>query len=273
MAANSNLICPQNSNNIPSLRFIDPKMLGVIVGSQSCSKICLSNFFVPLSNWSFNILTLKPNETKRIDISNIGSLGERKEIYHFNTNSYFSVSPIISAPVRILISGNKNGELIFDSGLTIDQFIVNCNISIRNSNFNEKLYCEKISETVFKLYSKEIGISYTYNIEMNFGSTPSTLLEGELIQSHIRYPNRRLKVLFLMIDYDEKLYSNLKHIQYAFDDDYQDNFINATFRNFGKMLFLTSDDDVDETDMNLIETVWLKNTQKFNVTIKSFLAI
>lgn len=271
MAINSNLQCPI-TNNIPSLRFIDPKMLGVVSGAMTCNTIYLNNFFVPISNWSFNIVTLKPGEIKRIDISNIQSLGDRKEYYTFNLDSFFNTSPVVSSVVTLIVTSGTTEILTFNTGTTVAEFIVNANIAIRgNTNLTGILYCELNTENTIKIYSNTIGVAYTYNMSINSG-TPDLTITPVLLQSHIRYPNGRIKVIFLMIDYDETLASNLKHVEYSFDDDYQENLLNTTFRKFGKMFFLTSDDDVDETDTNLIETVWVKNPQTFNVTIKTFIA-
>jgi len=272
MSVNPELQCPLNSNLIPSLQFIDPKMLGVVAGSNTCSTINLNNFFVPISQWSFNVSTIKSNKTKRIDISNIQSLGDRKEYHTFDLEIFYSASPVIETNVSLNIVGDDTWVLTFQSGVSVTEFINNLNAAIRsNSDLIDILYCEIVSQYVVQIYSKNIGVAYQYNLYF-YDGTPNLEVPAVLTQSHIRYPNGRIKVIFLMISYDETLPSNQKHVEYAFDDDYQNDPLLATFRKFGKMYFLASDDDVIETDLNLIETIWIRNPQSFPITVKIFIA-
>lgn len=272
MSVNPNLQCPASSNSIPSLQFIDPKMLGVVAGSNTCSTVNLNNFFVPISQWAFNVSTIQPGRTQRIDISNIQSLGDRKEYHTFDLAAFYNASPVADAPVTLNVVSGNTWVLTFQSGTTVTDFVNNLNAAIRNNeDLIDILYCEFVEDYTVQIYSKTIGVSYQYNLYFYEG-TPNLEIIGVLTQSHIRYPNGRVKVVFLMIDYDETLPSNQKHVEYAYDDDYQLNAELSLFRKFGKMFFIATDDDVEETDMNLSETVWVKNPQTFPIKIKIFIA-
>ena len=58
-----------------------------------------------------------------------------------------------------------------------------------------------------------------------------------------------------------------------FDDDYTKNSMLATWRTMGKIFVMSSDADIEETDTNLIETIWIKNPQTFAISMQVMIGL
>ena len=81
--------------------------------------------------------------------------------------------------------------------------------------------------------------------------------------------------MFLNIIFCKKnLSSNLQYIEYAFDSDVVANGESgATWRKSGPMYIAMGAEDVEESDQNKIETIWVRNLTDFDTEIHAILAI
>jgi len=279
-SANPGFTCPSLYNNETLLRFIDPYKLCVVKGSMSLACVCLRNFYMPIDVWNESIVSLSPGEVRRLELGMIAEYGKRREIYGYELLMYLPGSPQANIFASLNIScveKTLNETITFYTGTSFKETISNLKSAI---NHNSKLKNEvEIIDTDEHLKSFQIraidpGFEFGYNLILN--TEPETNVPSTYIQSAIRYPHGRCKFIYVgpmfMENVVPPLPSDNKHIQYAYDDDYQENGSNATFRNMGKMFIHSSDDDVEETDMNLIETIWIKNTHSKQLQIQILVA-
>lgn len=276
LSAQSGLVCPSLYDNVMMIRYIDGKLC-IVKGSNTVACVCLKNFFMPIAVWNESIVIMDPGETRRIDLGMTADYGKRREIYAYELLMYIPGSPQADIPASLSVTCTAksiNETVLFTTGTTFAQTLVNIKKAI-NDNANIKNEIEIInSDSVlksFQIRAVNKGYEFGYTLDLDGIEIPNTLL-----QTALRYEYGRCKFLLVMPIYNEQvnppLSSNNKHIKYAYDDDYQVNGSNAIFRNLGKMLILSTDDDVEETDLNLIETLWLKNTHSNAIQIQILIA-
>lgn len=272
ISASSGLTCPNLYSNVMILRFTNAGKLCITKGPNQLECICVDNFYIPVNSWNSVVAILNPGETKRIDPGLIVDYGTRREIYKFTLSSF--VADTDSTLDVSCVLRNISTSISFNTGATFDELITNLKTAINNdlSIKNEiEIYNVDANTLSFQIRALYAGFAFTYVLTLN------TVVTGELQYSAIRYPNGRIKFLMIQPLYIENvnpvLGANNKHIQFAYDDDVQANGINATYRNIGKMFLTSSDDDVEETDMNLIETVWIKNTHTKALQVQVLVAI
>ncbi|MCK9575372.1 MAG: hypothetical protein WC979_00850 [Candidatus Pacearchaeota archaeon] len=277
ISAASGLVCPSLYSNIMMLRFIDPNKLCIVKGPNTVACICLKNFFVPVDCYNDTIAVLQPGEIRRVDSGMVTDYGIRREIYQYDVSSYFIGTPTISTNCSLSVSCISLGiseTVSFVSGTTFANLITNIKAAINaNANIKTQIEIYNIVESsqTFQIRAVTPGIAFTYSLSID-----ASIITNVLTQTPIRYPNGRFRFVLVEPLYVENvnppLASNDKHIKYAYDDDYQTNGANATFRNLSKLYLNTADDDVNETDMNLIETVWIKNTHSKALQVQILVA-
>lgn len=277
--ANSGLQCPSLYDSTLNLRFLDPYRLCVVQGSRAVACICLKNLFIPLTQWNEAITILQPGEIRKVELGLIANYGNRREIYEFDLSSLSYGTPELSvnfSATCVLKQINEN--LTFTTGDNFTAAVANLRAVINaNTALRNEIEIINVNETTETIQVRTVNNGYEFGYDVYFGvGSPYTVITSTLIQSAKRYPNGRCKILYVGPLYNEEvvpaLASNNKHIKYAFDDDYQENGSSATFRNLGKLYINTSDDDVEETDENLIETIWLKNTHTEALNIQILVA-
>ncbi len=94
------------------------------------------------------------------------------------------------------------------------------------------------------------------------------------VQGPIKYKNGRVKFVFVMCSYDEynkDIDSNKLSIDFCYDDDYVNGYYN--WRKMGKLFINSGCDDITDSDMNLVETIWVKNNNDNDVNINYLVAI
>lgn len=280
ISAQAGFVCPSLYDNISMLKFIDPYKLCVVKGSNAIACVCLKNFFVPITVWNESIVVLEPGETQKVSLGMVADFGKRREIYGYELLMYLPGTPQADVPLKLnvtCVEKTINETISFDTGTAFSTTITNLKAAINaNTKIKNEIEIIEVDEDLKSFQIRAVNKGYEFGYILSYAASPSTIIPTTSIQTAKRYKYGRCKFIFIEPLYNEAvvppLASNNKHIQYAYDDDYQINGPSATFRNLGKMFIHSSDDDVDETDMNLIETVWLKNTHTETLQIQILVA-
>jgi hypothetical protein len=267
MSITTNLSCDGTNTDQPYIKLINNKFC-VVCQSNVCLCSDLSNLFIPVDQWASISVLLKPNEIKEIDTL-ISSKGPRIEIQRVDVSNIFTSSPV---PVSIQL--NVSNSLIdenLDVSLTDVEDIDNLVFAISEElKLNEVLYplieVFAFEDSFLQIQTKEQGDSYTYTLD----DLSSFTYSFSVYQTSERYEHNRLKFILLQAFYDEDADSNKKHLQYSYNLDHIAEPI--TWRNMGKLLVHSTDDDVLDADENLIETIWLKNPLSYTVTVTGLVA-
>lgn len=119
------------------------------------------------------------------------------------------------------------------------------------------------------------GFSGTLEPTIATRQTIQETLNGEILLSALRYPEGAFKVLMLFVRYCEDCSEvNERFIEYAKSSDVTENGINgASWMKMGNILLLSGTDNIEETDNNLIENIYVRNTQECPVKIETIIAI
>ena len=273
-----NLSCPPDLSQL-IFRFVDKNSIGVVKGIQELAIQNMSKFFLPLNGYMMFTIVLCPNEVKRIETSSLMDFGKRKEIQEFDlTNVFQNFNPGISIFSTLIIRKNNNiiGEIIDMPSDNYQMFIDNLkNEIIADENiFNEIEFYEDLGNSIFRLRSKNSGINYDYELIFTDNNI-NISVDSNIIQTALRYPRGAWKMIFLNnIFCSECKGSNEQYIEWAFDSDVLNNGIeNANWKKMGPMFYLSGAEDVEETDMNKIETIYVKNPQNCDVEIQAILGV
>jgi len=278
ISAASGLACPSLYNSVMMIRIIDGKLC-IVKGPNMVACVCLQNFYMPIGVWNESTVIMDPGETRKIELGMVADFGKRREIYDYDLLSYLPGSPQASIALSLSVScvaKTLNETISFVSGTSFTTTIANLKKAINdNANIKDEIEIINANTTLktFQIRAVNKGFDFAYTLTI-----VSSALEipNEIYQTATRYEYGRCKFILVLPNYNENvipvLASNDKHIKYAYDDDYQKNGSKATFRNLGKILMLSADDDVEETDMNLNETLWLKNTHSTALQIQILVA-
>jgi hypothetical protein len=131
----------------------------------------------------------------------------------------------------------------------------------------------KLSGSVENLIFTGIADGYEFAVTatwVDLGLAEPIFTEVTAVAS--RYPNGAVKVIFLMIDYDETIDNNLKHIRYSYKSEHDLGTGNFNWHPMGKLLFHTSDDDLISDDRNMLETLILRNTGNSQIKVIGLIA-
>ena len=239
------LKCPPDYS-ILTFRITECKKAGIVKGVETQLSIDLQKLFVPVTNYEERQITLKAGETKKIDVSSIGETWPLAEKYAFIANSTFC--------------GNltEHTYSLYDAGLTLIEtisFTVNQNLplyvdfatalntAVAASTYIKTLVGFDASEftgTSSPLYvtASAKGVKYRHVFEFDttgWNYMPFPFIHpGNLITPYLKYERPRVKLMLIYpdfykasalsncgcIDPSGDLRSNLKYIEYAFDEDY-----------------------------------------------------
>ena len=72
-------------------------------------------------------------------------------------------------------------------------------------------------------------------------------------------------------EYNKDIDSNKLSIDFCYDDDYVNGYYN--WKKMGKLFINSGCDDITDDDMNLVETIWVKNNNDNDVNINYLVAI
>lgn len=172
MAIDSKLSCDgSNGSEQPFISIVGKKFC-VVCGANLCSCIDLSNFFMPVDQWSNIIISLKPNETKKIDADNIGSMGERIEVQASDVSKLLIGSPCPAA-IKLRVMNNHVDETIIAILDKPCNDIVNV-VSALNSELkkNDTIYplidVSAYDDKTLQVKGKMPGDSFTYILNDHF---------------------------------------------------------------------------------------------------------
>ena len=258
-----NLKCPPDISTL-IFQFLERKRIGIAKGTNELLSLDMSAFFMPLSAYTMQKMSLCPGDIKKIDPVGISTTGKRPQIDLFTVQE-----ADLGTGKTIVLTINTNITLNI-SAPTFAEFIANLRIEISNNTEASALvragayYGEtKTFELIGLIKGQEL--EYTLN-----GFSASTIT-----QTAERYPVANVvKVLFASIEFcGDNVPSNQQFIEYAYDSDYQNNGNDATWHKASKLIVLTGAEDVEDIDMNLIETIVLKNSTSVPVNVYFMLGI
>lgn len=240
------LKCPPDYS-ILTFRITECKKAGIVKGVETQLSIDLQKLFVPVTNYEERQITLKAGETKKIDVSSIGETWPLAEKYAFIANSTFCGD------------GTSHTYSLYDASLTLIEtisFTVNQNLPLY-VDFKTALNTAVAASTYIKtlvmfdpsqftgssspIYVTSVakGVKYRHVFEFDTtgfgGYMPFPFAHpGNLITPYLKYERPRIKIMLIYpdfykasalsncgcIDPSGDLRSNLKYIEYAFDEDY-----------------------------------------------------
>lgn len=266
-----NLKCPPDMSTM-LFRFVDRKGLGVVKGSSDLFKIDMSSFFLQLDSYSFFTMSLCPGETKQINVSNIANTGKRKQITEFDTDDLVNVS---------LAPGTTMDLVIIEDSVTIATLsnipasnFTSISTAILSSSVIGDLITFSFSGTKFTFTTNDKGRYLAYQVTFKDGVNAPESLTGDITQTAERYPDLdHIKLLFAAAEYCSDCPTNNQYIEYAYASDYAINGANSTWKKSSKLIMLMGTNDVLDSDENLIETLWLKNTIDCKVNIHIIIGI
>lgn len=274
-----NLKCPPDLSTM-LFRFVDRKSLGIVKGNTDLFKIDMSSFFLQLNNYSVFTLSLCPGEIKEINVSNIANSGKRRQITEFSLDNYYdlqtlSLNPNTVATLAIIENGVLLSTITNIDASSFENFITDLNFKVLSDSVAGSLITIISNNPNLSFTTKDKGRYLEYILTITDTQTfDSEELEGEITQTAERYPNLNyVKLLFAAVEYCSDCTTNSQFIEYAYSEDYIEYGDDANWRKTSKLLMQMGADDIIDSDMNLIETLWLKNTINCDVNIHVLIGI
>lgn len=261
-----NLKCPPDISTL-IFQFLERKRIGIAKGTNELLSLDMSAFFMPLSAYTMQKMSLCPGDIKKIDPVGISTTGKRPQI------DLFTVSEAdlgVDKTIDLTINTNITNITLNIEAPTFTEFIANLRTEISNNAEASVLvragayYGEN---KTFELIGLIKGQKLEYTLD--------GFSERTITQTAERYPLANVvKVLFASIEFcGDNVPSNQQFIEYAYDSDYQDNSNDATWHKTSKLIVLTGAEDVEDIDENLIETIVLKNSTSVPVNVYFMLGI
>lgn len=245
MSIKPKILCPPDYS-ILSLRFAECKKLGVVKGTQTLLQTDLSNFYIPLTNYSEKKFTVKAGKTKKLDIGDLASYWELRESYSFIYNDE-GVSNLTTH--RFSMYDETGETLLGQMTFTVDitnlfqqTFAQAFAYTLQNDAELNVLISASYGPAASQVLVTAVtaGVRYQYMLEYDingFGGTanPPYLHPGTLVTKDLKYPEGRVRAIFLYPEYAKAdtsscggrcqdasgdLLSNVKNFKWAYDGDY-----------------------------------------------------
>ena len=245
MSIKPKILCPPDYT-ILSLRFTECKKLGVVKGTQTLLQTDLSNFFIPLTNFSEKKFTVKAGKTKKLEIGDLASYWDLKESYGFIYNDEGVAN---GTTHRFSVYDETGEELLAQVNFTVDAgdpprptFLLTLAyvISINKPMSDLITLTSGTAASQFSVAANTAGIRYKYLMEYDIsgfgGSNPAPYLHpGTLITKNVKYPEGRVRAIYLYAEYARAdgstctcgcvdnsgdLLSNVKNFKWVWDSDY-----------------------------------------------------
>jgi hypothetical protein len=271
-----NLKCPPDISSM-LFRFIERKKIGIVQGQTELASLDMSSFFMPLNTYTLQRITLCPGDIKKVDPAGISTTGKRPQINLFDLTDITAIFTEDSYGILTVFENSETLVTLTDiDAPDFETFILNLRVAIANNPIATTLFRVGKYDTAnntFELVALKSGKYLEYNLTLDDGI--AAVEEDSLItQTAERYPNGGvLKVLFAAIEFLPEAKSNRQFLEYAYNNDYIENGNSAHWRKTSKLLVLTGADDIEDTDENLIETVWFKNTTETKINVYLLLGI
>lgn len=270
-----NLACPPDLSTL-MFRFVDRKSVGIVQGPSELFLLNMSKFFLPISSYSSQKICLDNSGMKLVDGGGLKSFGERREIAEFD---------VLGEPGLVLTGDtiftftvfDENNQQIGDtlSGAAEDftNLVDNLQIEILDDvAIRSKIeFYGVFSPGIFSIRAKDKGKTYTYELVISLTFNITALYS----QTHLRYPSGAYKLILLNnVFCTSCIESNKQFIQYAYNYDVIENGeAGATWRPMGPLGIFSGAEDVLESDVNMLEPIWIRNTDDCAVDIDILLAI
>lgn len=242
MSIKPKLVCPPDYS-VLVLRFAECKKLGVVKGTSTLLSTDLSNFAIPCTNFSERRFTLKPGKTQKLDISDIAVYWDLAETYNFiyedagvadGTTHQFDILDEDNQPLTSITFTIDAGNPLYAT------FPIAFATSLAGNLIAKDLitaeYGTGLSDVTVIAKSKGTKYNYLMTYDTLNVSLPGTYVHpGTLIQKSLKYPEGRVRAIFLYADYTRAdvstctcgctdtsgvLLSNVKNFQWAYDSDY-----------------------------------------------------
>ena len=273
-----NLSCATDLSQL-LFRFVDRKSIGIVKGKNELAVMDMSLFFLPLNGYMMTTFKVEAGDTMRIEAGSNMNYGKRREIAEFDFVDFPSATLRVGATVDLAVYENAT-LLSTIPGIAADDFttfITNLKDGINaDSIINPILeYNTDDTTSVFTLRGKTAGKAYTYELTLTDSVVPAETITGDITQTALRYPGGAWKLMYLsMIFCSQNTASNQQFIEWAYDSDVVANGLSgASWRKSGPLFLQMGAEDVTETDMNLLETIWVRNTTEYDTKIEAILAI
>ena len=245
MSVKPKLVCPPNYS-ILSLRFTECKKIGIVKGVSTLVSYDLSNFFIPLTDFSERRFTIKAGKTEQLDIGNIAVQTPLNEIYMFDASSIYVV-PLTQHLISIY-ADEEHTVLLSSIAFTYtfplpplntfrQSFQAVYDITPAFSSLVELIFGSTTSAAQFSLKARNTDTKYYYEMTYDTLAPVPYVTPGTLIQKSQNYPEGRVRAIFLMADFDRvdkntcgcncchdpsgTLLSNIKNYKWSWDSEYQ----------------------------------------------------
>lgn len=243
MSVKPKLLCPPDYS-ILALRFTECKKLGVVKGITTMFAFDLSNFFIPLTNYAEVKFTVKSGKKKKLDIGGIASFSELNETYQF----IYTDAGVADGTSHIFTIYDEDSLQLEQITFTVDALVdayadfptafateLAANVDL-TALITAEYNVNELSEVTVSADAK--GIKYKYLLEYDSTGAATGPYEhpGNLIQQDYKYPEGRVRAIFLYADYarvDSKtcscnccadpsgdLLSNVKNFEWSWNNDY-----------------------------------------------------
>ena len=244
MSVKPKLVCPPNYS-VLSLRFTECKKIGVVKGTTTLLSYDLSNFFIPLTDYSERRFTVKAGATKQIDIGDLASYWPLKESYSF-------IADAANLPARIadltshsfsIYENEEHTNLLATITFQVDATIPSYTTFAKafktafDLNTNMAIVTQEqvgVNTSLFNITAVAKGVKYYYVMTYDTANPiASYITPGTLTQKSEKYPEGRVRAIFLMADYQKAdtttcgctdssglLLSNVKNFKWAWDSEF-----------------------------------------------------
>jgi hypothetical protein len=239
MSVKPKLICPPDYS-ILSLRFTECKKIGIVKGITTLFAFDLSNFFIPVTNFSERRFTVKAGQKKKLDIGDLGVNWPLKESYTFVYTDP-GVSDLTEHTFTMYSEdGTQLEQISFTVDATVDGYatFAEAFASALAANTALALLLSATygpADSQVTVVAKTEAMRYKYLLEYDTEAWVSGpyLHPGTLVTKDYKYPEGRVRAIFLYADYSKadtktcgctdpsgELLSNVKNFKWAWDSDY-----------------------------------------------------
>lgn len=235
--------CPPDYS-ILNFRLTECKKAGIVKGITTQLAVDLQDLFVPVTNYEERMLTLKAGETRKIDVSSIGTKWPLKEKYTFTANPEYCGLGTVHSYSLYDVNLNLIASITFEVTDEYPTFIKALAHAASNSELIDK-YVNVVADSSFETLgnveavSKLAGVKYRHVFAFDitgFGgyAVYPYLHPGNLTTPFEKYKTDRVKILMLWPQYSKAnvfsgcncldksgdLKSNVKYVEYAYEEDY-----------------------------------------------------
>jgi len=235
--------CPPDYS-ILNFRLLECKKAGIVKGITTQLAVDLQDLFVPVTNYEERMLTIKSGETKKIDVSSIGTKWSLYEKYIFNVNPAYCV--LGTEHSYSLYDDNLNliDSVTFEVNDTYPTFKLALEHAARSSEKIDTHVSVGVDSKfptngIVEVEAKTKGVKYRHLFAFDitgFGGYDvyPYLHPGNLDVPFEKYKTDRIKLMMLWPQYNKAnvytgcncldksgdLKSNVKYIEYAYEEDY-----------------------------------------------------